>query len=109
MLEREGHTIDVGRKTRTIPAALRRALETRDTTCRFPGCSNRRWLDGHHIHHWIEGGATNLANTLLLCRFHHRFLHEHGYTIKDGLFFDPHGNQVPPQGPRPRRALDRAA
>src|SRR5690349_3358131 len=105
MLEREGQTIDVGRKTRTIPAALRRALEARDTTCRFPGCSNRRWLDGHHIHHWIDGGPTNLENTLLLCRFHHRFLHEHGYSIQDGEFVDAEGQVVPPQGTRPRRAF----
>jgi hypothetical protein len=107
MLEREGDTIDVGRKTRTIPAALRRALEARDRTCRFPGCSNRRWLDGHHIQHWIEGGETNLANTILLCRFHHRFLHEHHFTICDGHFFDSQGRQVAPQGARPRRECDR--
>jgi hypothetical protein len=106
MLEREGETIDVGRKTRTIPAALRRALEARDPTCRFPGCSNRRWLDGHHITHWIQGGETNLSNTVLLCRWHHRFLHEHHYSIVDGVFLDPAGNPVPPQGPRPPRAFD---
>jgi hypothetical protein len=106
MLEREGETLDVGRKTRTIPAALRRALEARDETCRFPGCSNRRWLDGHHIQHWIEGGETSLGNTLLLCRFHHRFLHEHGHSIAGGQFVDSDGRPVPPQGPRPRRSVD---
>ena len=106
MLEREGETIDVGRKTRTIPSALRRALEARDQICRFPGCSNRRWLDAHHVVHWIEGGETNLENTLLVCRFHHRFLHEHHYSIQGGHFLDPQGSPVPPQGLRPRRAFD---
>jgi hypothetical protein len=106
LVEREGQTIDVGRKTRTIPAALRRALEARDGTCRYPGCSNRRWLDGHHIEHWIHGGETNLGNTLLLCRYHHRFVHEHGYSIAEGRFLDPDGRPVPPQGPRPRRCFD---
>ena len=105
-LEERGRTIDVGRKTRTIPAALRRALEMRDHTCRFPGCSNRRWLDGHHVVHWIEGGETSLANTMLLCRYHHRFVHEHGYEISNGQFLDPKGRQVPSQGPRPPRNFD---
>ncbi|HUS66803.1 MAG TPA: DUF222 domain-containing protein, partial [Kofleriaceae bacterium] len=103
VLEGSGKTIDVGRKTRTIPAALRRALEMRDQTCRFPGCTNRRWLDGHHVQHWIDGGETNLANTMLLCRFHHRFVHEHGYAIRDGEFVDGEGRVVPPQAPRPPR------
>jgi hypothetical protein len=70
-----GQTIDVGRKTRTIPAALRRALHARDHGCCFPGCSNRR-VDAHHIHHWIEGGETKLSNMVSLCRRHHRYMHE---------------------------------
>ena len=106
MVEREGATIDVGRKTRTIPPALRRALEARDGCCRFPGCGNRQWLDGHHVKHWIEGGETSLANTMLLCRFHHRFVHEHGYSIVEGHFLDERGNVVPAQGPRPRRKFE---
>ena len=106
MVERGGETIDVGRKTRTIPAALRRALEARDQGCRFPGCSNRRWLDGHHVKHWIEGGETSLANTMLLCRFHHRFVHEYGYSIRDGAFVDVQGRVVPAQGARPRRSFE---
>ena len=99
MLEDEqGKTIDVGRKTRTIPAALRRALEARDGGCRFPGCSNRRYVDAHHIEHWIDGGTTDLGNTLLLCRRHHRCLHEHGFSlaIEDGapVFRDPLGRVI---------------
>ena len=93
-----GKTIDVGRKTRTIPAALRRALEARDQTCRFPGCSHRRFLDAHHVEHWIDGGETNLVNTHLCCRSHHRLLHEFGFSaeMRDGepVFFDPGGREI---------------
>jgi hypothetical protein len=56
--------------------------------------------------HWIEGGETSLANTMLLCRFHHRFVHEHGYSIVEGAFRDPTGRVVPAQGVRPRREVE---
>jgi hypothetical protein len=62
-----GTPLDVGRKTRTFSAALRRALVARDGGCRFPGCTNRRFTDGHHIRHWAFGGETSLGNTVLLC------------------------------------------
>lgn len=113
MLEDEGgRTIDVGRKTRTIPSALRRALLARDGGCRFPGCTNRRFVDGHHIQHWIDGGATSLDNTALLCRRHHRYVHECGFTIEkvgDELVFrDPRGEVIRPQAERPRLPTDYA-
>ncbi len=77
--------IDVGRCTRTIPPALRRALVVRDKHCRFPGCDRPPdWCDGHHLIHWIDGGETNLANTCLLCRRHHRFVHELGWQLRRG-------------------------
>jgi Domain of unknown function (DUF222) len=77
--------IDVGRCTRTIPPALRRALVVRDKRCRFPGCDRPPdWCDGHHLIHWIDGGETNLANTCLLCRRHHRFVHELGWQLRWG-------------------------
>ncbi len=76
----EGNIVDVGRKTRTIPPALRRALASRDRHCRFPGCEARR-CDAHHIRHWADGGATKLENLVLLCRRHHRLVHEEGYGI----------------------------
>jgi hypothetical protein len=98
-------TIDVGRKTRTIPAALRRALQARDQTCRYPGCSHRRRLDAHHARHWIDGGETKLSNVCLTCRSHHRLLHEHGFSVemRDGepVFFDPDGREIVPAPPRP--------
>jgi hypothetical protein len=115
MLEDQaGKTIDVGRKSRSVPAALRRALEHRDGGCRFPGCSNTRWVDAHHVDHWLHGGETSLANTVLLCRRHHRFVHEYGYSMAlvDGqaTFRDPRGRVIPPCPPRPpltRAGLER--
>jgi len=76
----DGSVLDVGRKTRTIPPAIRRALAARDRQCRFPGCVARH-CDAHHIHHWAKGGSTSLGNLVLLCRRHHRAVHEEGFTV----------------------------
>jgi hypothetical protein len=77
VLENEhGEPLDVGRKTRSIPPAIRRALNTRDGGCRFPGCTHRRYVDAHHIEHWADGGETKLPNLVTLCRLHHRLVHE---------------------------------
>jgi 5-methylcytosine-specific restriction endonuclease McrA len=78
--DEKGVVLDVGRKTRTTPPAIRRALTARDTRCQFPGCTARR-CDAHHVVHWADGGATALDNLMLLCRRHHRLLHEGGYTV----------------------------
>jgi Domain of unknown function (DUF222)/HNH endonuclease len=75
-----GAVLDAGRKTRTIPPYIRRALAARDTGCRFPGCTSRR-CDAHHIDHWADGGATRIDNLLLLCRRHHRAVHEGGFQV----------------------------
>jgi hypothetical protein len=95
----EGDNLDVGRKTRTIPPAIRRALTARDTTCRFPGCTSRR-CDCHHVHHWADGGATRLDNLVRLCRRHHRAVHEGGFGVVRGLdggltFLRPDGAPQP--------------
>jgi hypothetical protein len=85
----KGEPLSVGRKTRTIPPAIRRALNARDKGCRFPGCSFKRYVDGHHIHHWARGGETKLSNLVTLCRFHHRLVHEGQVviqTLDDGGF-----------------------
>jgi hypothetical protein len=79
----DGSVLDVGRKTRTIPAAIRRALAARDRRCQFPGCTARR-CDGHHITHWADGGSTRLDNLVLLCRRHHRAVHEEGFRLERG-------------------------
>jgi hypothetical protein len=78
----EGEPLDVGRKTRTIPPSLRRALKSRDQGCVFPGCTHKRYVDGHHIHHWAKGGETKLSNLVSLCRTHHRAVHEGGIRIQ---------------------------
>jgi hypothetical protein len=62
-----GTPLDVGRKSRCVPAGIRRALRCRDGGCRFPGCTERRHVDAHHIWHWARGGPTSLANLILLC------------------------------------------
>ncbi len=90
ILENEqGEPLDVGRKTRTIPPVIRRALNSRDKGCRFPGCTFKRYVDGHHVKHWANGGETKLSNLVTLCRFHHRLVHEGGVeiqTLDDGAF-----------------------
>jgi len=95
-LDAKGHPLDVGRRRRTIPPALRRALELRDRGCRFPGCPVRHFTAGHHVRHWAEGGETKLDNLLLLCRHHHRLVHEGGWRVRwqnrgNPIFFDPRG------------------
>ena len=78
-----GEVLDVGRRTRTISPALRRALAARDGHCRFPGCQARR-ADAHHLEHWAHGWATALDNLVLLCRRHHRAVHEGGFRVALG-------------------------
>ncbi len=76
-----GAIIDVGRRTRKPPPALRRALRERDRgRCQYPGCASRR-TDAHHIRHWANGGQTSLANLISLCKGHHRLVHENGHII----------------------------
>ena len=94
-----GEPLDVGRRMRSIPPALRRALASRDKGCVFPGCSHNRYVDGHHIQHWAEGGETRLSNLATLCRFHHRAVHEGGITVHrldDGAwrFTNRHGQAL---------------
>src|SRR5947208_2370564 len=77
---RDGRIVEVAAKSRTIPPALRRALHHRDRGCRFPGCGVR-FGQGHHIRHWAQGGPTTLSNLAMLCRRHHRAVHEEGYEV----------------------------
>jgi hypothetical protein len=82
IIEREGKPLSVGRRTRAIPPALRRALRSRDRGCRFPGCTHTRHLHAHHIEHWAKGGQTAIANLVQLCSHHHRLVHEGGYDVQ---------------------------
>ena len=112
-LERDGKPLSVGRRTRSVPPAIRRALLVRDGRCQFPGCERRRFVDAHHIVHWARGGETRLDNLVLLCRHHHRLVHEGGFTVgrdpgsgrlafrtPDGIRLEP-----APAPPRPRGGL----
>jgi hypothetical protein len=95
----EGQLLEISARTRTIPPALRRALQHRDQGCRFPGCGVR-FGQGHHIRHWAQGGPTTLSNLALLCRRHHRAVHEEGYQVErqadgDLQFRHPYGWAIP--------------
>jgi Domain of unknown function (DUF222)/HNH endonuclease len=81
--DEEGRLVEIGARTRTIPPALRRALAHRDRGCRFPGCGGR-FAEGHHLRHWAHGGPTTLSNLALLCRRHHRAVHEEGFQVARG-------------------------
>lgn len=107
----DGEPLNIGRRSRTIPPAIRRALAHRDKGCRFPGCLNHLYVDAHHIRHWADGGETRLDNLVLACRHHHGLLHEGGFTVArrdDGklLFFRPDGELLPEVPKPPLRVHD---
>jgi 5-methylcytosine-specific restriction endonuclease McrA len=108
-----GRLVEIGARTRTIPPALRRALHHRDRSCRFPGCGVR-FGQGHHLRHWAHGGPTTLSNLALLCRRHHRAVHEEGYQVARGpdgalRFRRPDGRpllEVPSPAPVPEKPVE---
>ncbi len=107
----EGEPLSVGRKTRTVPTAIKRALRARDQGCVFPGCHHKRFVDAHHIKHWSAGGETSLDNLILLCCRHHRLVHEGGFRIErdyqNRWFFQrPDGRAVPSCGYQARDMID---
>lgn len=113
-VDEQGTPLDVGRKTRTVSPAMRRALIARDRGCRFPGCGNHRWVDAHHIEHWAVGGATRSDNLVLLCARHHALVHEGGFRITGDAanprFERPDGSLIvatPRSGPLPALPLAR--
>jgi hypothetical protein len=103
IIERDGQPLSIGRRTRTVPPALRRALRSRDRGCRFPGCTHERFLHAHHITHWARGGPTSIENLVTLCSYHHRLVHESGFSVErvggqDLRFRRPDGELVPAVG-----------
>jgi hypothetical protein len=109
--DENGKPLDVGRKQRTVSTPLRRALHARDRRCTFPGCHRKRYLDGHHLKHWINGGETTPDNMTLLCDHHHHSLHEGGFSIvkeaDDTLrFVTADGRTIPQHGYRLEDFLD---
>jgi len=106
----DGRVTEVGARTRTIPPAIRRALQHRDRGCRFPGCG-LRFTQGHHIHHWAQGGPTTLSNLALLCPRHHRSVHEEGFQVErlangELQFRRPNGEVFPEVPALPAVRLD---
>ena len=98
--DENGEPLSIGRRSRSIPPPMRRALRIRDGGCRFPGCTNTRFVDGHHIRHWSDGGETSLDNLVLLCRHHHHLVHEGGFACEksaDGeVYFKDQRQQLLP-------------
>ena len=123
LADAKGNLLNYERRQRIVPARLLRALKLRDhNRCRFPGCAHQRYVEAHHVEHWIDGGETRLDNLVLLCSAHHRLLHHGAFRIvpeDDGLVFvSRHGEVIepalrpqfpptlPPVFPRKRDGLD---
>ena len=101
----DGDGLNIGRRARSIPPAIRRALTLRDRGCCFPGCTHTRFLHGHHIQHWLHGGETSVTNLALLCTFHHHLVHEGAWLLARGengqlVFTAPDGRTLPGEPPR---------
>jgi hypothetical protein len=113
--EREGVPFNVGRSQRIVPDRTRRVVERRDMGCRVPGCSHDRFVEVHHIIHWLQGGPTDTWNLICLCPRHHRLHHQGRLGISgnaddpDGVVFSdstgrtlaPSGRPLLPKGPPP--------
>jgi hypothetical protein len=111
IIERDGQPLSVGRRTRVVAPALRRALRSRDGGCRFPGCTHAHFLHAHHVRHWARGGPTELGNLVQLCSHHHRLVHEAGFRVECAgsgsfVFRCPDGRLISPAPPqRPARGV----
>jgi hypothetical protein len=104
--DERGTPLNVGRKQRIVSTPLRRAVVARDRHCMFPGCHRTRYVEAHHVHHWVDGGETNVDNLVLLCWRHHHLLHEGGYRIRrdyqgDLYFIRADGRAIPRCGYHP--------
>lgn len=103
VVEKDRSPLNVGRRQRTVTAALKRALLARDRRCTWPGCHHERFLQAHHVHHWVDGGETSLENLTLVCSTHHTLLHEGGFSVQrraDGTcyFARPDGRPLEARG-----------
>ena len=107
LLGGDGQPSELGRSSRTFTAAQRRALGLRDGSgCAFPECDRPiAWCDGHHIRHWVDGGATDLSNGVLLCCYHHTVIHQGDWIVQ--MAVDGRPEFLPPgwidRERRPRR------
>lgn len=108
-----GEPLRLGRVAREPSASMIRLLRYRDVECRFPGCGARRFTQAHHIVWWGDGGATDLDNLVLVCFFHHRLVHEHGWRVRresgGGLRWVKPDGSLHQRGPGSRRPATRGA
>jgi hypothetical protein len=103
LADRRGNPLYLGRSRRLVSKTLLAALGVRDHHhCQFPGCTNRRWLQAHHVRHWWHGGRTDIDNLVLICEVHHRLIHDHGYRVTGAgrrlHFHRPDGRPIPREG-----------
>ena len=105
-----GTPLNVRRRTRAIPPALKPALKPRDRGCRFLGCIATRFVEGHHLKHWAHGGETRLDNLVTLCSYHHCLVQEGGFGVEavagNFHFFIPAGVPITPTPTFPRKRLN---
>ncbi len=109
--ERDGRAVGIGRQSRVVPGWMRRQLEHRDPECRFEGCGRKKWLVIHHLIPWARGGPTNFNTLIRVCSFHHRQLHEGGWTVTGQpdhrlRFHDPGGRVLGRRNPVPKRDVE---
>jgi hypothetical protein len=100
LIRREnGEPLTVSKRTSSLPRSARRAARFRDKGCRFPNCGERVFVDVHHIHHQSRGGGHEHVNVIELCWFHHRLVHEGGWTVRflehdEVIAITPTGNVI---------------
>jgi hypothetical protein len=108
VFDAHGQPLDVGREQRLFTTRQRIALAVRDGGCRWPGCDRPpSWCEAHHIQHWVrDGGRTDVAAGVLLCKHHHLLLHDHHWEIERRGPAPSHYWLISPPGhpdPAPRR------
>lgn len=119
LLSPDSMPLDVGRSTRVVPPHLRHALVVRDRGCVAEGCDRPpAWTEAHHVVHWAEGGRTALDNLVLLCRAHHRKVHDNGWEFRqinnawrlvppgDRRSLRPTASSTPDPDPSPQSSSD---
>jgi hypothetical protein len=85
-----GEILSLGRETRYANRSQRRALAARDRGCVVPGCGAPiDHTDAHHINYYEHGGHTDCHNLCLLCRHHHRRVHD-GHLLIEMIDGKPH-------------------
>jgi hypothetical protein len=110
LTDNKGNALGIGRASRNVPRWLRRQILFRDHGCAFPGCATKAFLQAHHIWAWEDGGPTDYHNLTLVCLFHHKLVHEFGWSVclnKDRAeWFRADGSRYDPGPDPPPRRMD---